>query len=123
MDQFVKCDTRQEALLLTLIDRNDRIEALVQDLVHPPKPRDNVLDTLTPSDIKEPVTEEQDAHFCAGNIRFGYRTSPDDKTMNQVNTLVRYDSNLERLRKNGFQCEKLSCEYYSVRWPKQASQR
>lgn len=123
MDQFVECKTSQEALLLTLIDRNDRIEALLQKLVHPPKPRDNALDTLTPAGIAEPIKEEQDADFCANNMKFGYRTSPEDQTMNQVDTLVRYSSNLERLTKNGFQWERLCPEYYRVKWPKRGPSR
>lgn len=116
MDEFVACTTAQEALLLTLIDRNDRIEALLHQHLCPPKTDDNALDLLTPADVREPISEAQEAKFTANRIRFGHMVSPDDAAVSQVEIGLTYKANRQRLEKNGFEVQKVHGEFYRIKW-------
>lgn len=110
--RLVRCRTPEEGLLLCLIDRTERLEALVKQLTDPG--RHNVLDDFRPEDAQYGITRQQDARNVIKRLR-EYTRSEGDVTL-VCDVCINFSENVERLRRNGFTVTK--GQYcYEVRWP------
>lgn len=125
-DEFVKCKSAEEGLLLALIDRTDRFEELIHKIwtrvgPQPKQPATkNALDDLKPKDVGDGyVSEQRESEIIAEKLRYK-KTRKDMQTLDyQVDAIIGYPANLERLQRNGFQVRQLCQNYARIEWTKQ----
>ena len=105
---FVECKTAEEQLLLTLIDRTERNEAILHKIVEKVTPKQkqsgvNVLDGLMPKHVGHIVSESEEAEFAKNKLTFPSRRKRLGGIVFEASVVLSYPENIARLKKNGFE--------------------